>query len=178
MMLRKNLPISDDIFDWVDGDSSEQPESKTFSDAFTTWILAVDVVDRRRWMVLAGLAFGLIAGAGITFYDLTVIDTGGEGMLLPLRHSKDPLLTQALLGAIAVSIWTGAVVGIVAAPAFRRPILVGVLLSSFLSGMIGYAAQTGDGPGPIEMAVFFSTGAAAFAILLAAYLFPQENDID
>ncbi|MCA9073105.1 MAG: hypothetical protein KDA84_29485, partial [Planctomycetaceae bacterium] len=170
IIVNYNLPGMDRLFDWVDDGTTISSESKTLSEAVNDWLAAKDVEDRRCRIVMMGLVVGLLCGAGVSIFDAVQLMGDRQGILLPFDNSPDSLIVQSVLLSLACAIWFGAATGVLATPAFRRPILSAIVIASVLSGMIGFAAHDGRGPGPLEFVTVFSTVAAAGAIFLAANL--------
>lgn len=117
---------------------------------------------------MAGLVVGLLCGIGVSIYDILQLSGDGRGIILPFGNSCDSLTVEAVILTAACAIWLGAATGVLVTPAFRRPILLAVLVAGVLSGLIGYAAQDGRGSGPFVFVAVFSTIAAAGALFLAA----------
>ena len=93
---------SDRIFEKLDDTSDTDDEQKSGHDVFQNWVLAEGIHRRRGWLVVVGLATGLIAGAAGTYLDARQIMAGNTGLLLPLQSTRDPLLTQAIVATLGL----------------------------------------------------------------------------
>ncbi|REJ70659.1 MAG: hypothetical protein DWQ31_00290 [Planctomycetota bacterium] len=173
-MVDYNLPVSHRIYDWVDEGTESPPSS--FDDRFMGWIVAVDVVDRRRRWIFVALALGAVIGGVIAGRDYVAIGEGRTGVVLPMRNVRDSLESQVVMIAGLFSVWTASAFAMLAAPAFRRPILVCAGLGGFIGFMIAYTVQGPTGPRPISGVLILGTAGAAFAILIATVISSPSPD--
>jgi len=176
MIVARNVPVSDRIYDWVDGSEPQEDQAPPFSEAFGSWLLALEVKHRRGWLVLAALIIGLIAGAVLAVHDVNAHQAAQPGYVLPFEHSKDSIVVQGVMLSAAVAIWTAAAVALLAAPAYRRPVLLAIAIFGTIGFGVGYAASDGRGPGPLTLAVFLSTFTSGAAMFLAALISMEEGD--
>lgn len=128
VMVAKNIPfVQEGLVTWVDA-KKEVAHETPFSDAFTAWLLARDTSTSRGWFVACGLVVGVMFGAGVVLRDVNEVIAGRPAVTLPQWGEKDTLETKVLISiaiAIGIAIWITAGCGLLAAPAFRRPILIG-----------------------------------------------------
>lgn len=170
LVVARNLPASSWTLDWVDRGTPPVDDPTGITEAFTDWVLAKNIRVRRGWLVLFALLVGLLVGGAIAVHDVQAISANHAGLALPLKGSRDTLPVQGVILAIAFAIWTASAVGVIAAPAYRRPLLVCVPFAAFLGYAVGYAADNGRGTGPLGLALFASSSAATLALLVAAFM--------
>jgi hypothetical protein len=169
MVIGRNNPIGGTNLDWVDRQQPVVDDPAGVNARFMRWLFATHIADRRRWVVVVGLIAGAMIGAAITIKDIVALQNGGQGLMLPLPGAKDSLQAQAVLMSIACSIWSGAVLALAAAPAYRRMIVFAVLVAACLGSAIGFAAEDGRGAGPFALVVAATTAAAALALGVGSF---------
>ncbi len=125
----QNVPILGSLLFETLHESTEDQQVADAHQSFEGWLLAKGVQKRRGWLVLSGLITGLIAGAIVGLLDIKQLQSGGHGLLLPLSGSRESLAKQAVVASLACAIWTGSLAGILASPAWRRPVGLAVLVS-------------------------------------------------
>lgn len=166
VIIARNLPVSDRIYHWVDRDSNVADDP--LDQALIQWLLGADVKKRRGWLVLGSLVAGLLIGAAISVHDVLAIEANRPGYMLPFAGSRDSLRTQGVLLLPLVATWTASAVALIAAPAYRRAIFLGVVLGGCFGFAIEYASATDHDHRIYVMAIVFATFAAGFAMLVAA----------
>lgn len=176
MIVARNIPLSDRAYDWIGKNEAPPDETTSFSDTLLFWAVASDVSNRRGRIVAAGLVIGLIAGGAIAAHDVLAIHAGERGLVLPFEHTKDSLTVQVGLLTIASSIWSGVAAAVIAAPAYRRPLLLAVPFAAFIAFMIASAADTSRGGGPLGLVIMISSAAALVALFVAACGFEIHDE--
>lgn len=160
----RNVPTAGHrAMDWVDADDpASLDEEGDLSAKLFHWLSAPHVEQRRGWLVLVGLVSGLALGATIAIHDILAVRASKPGWYLPIRGANDSIETQGVLLTLLAVIWIAALAGIVASAAYRRPIVFAGCFGGGIFGLVGYAA----GAPPIGF--FFTTGAIALALIVAA----------
>lgn len=179
LIYAKNIPFAQDqAMQWVDEGSEPHGDDSGVGEQFLIWLVASHVTEPRRWLVIAGLIMGAITGGVIAVHDVSAVNSGGEGWMLPMSGCRDPLETQAVMAALAWIIWAGSMAGLVASAIFRRALILAVGLAAFMSGCIGYAVNDDGRASTFSMIVFFCTIPAAFALLWGTCMSFATNRAD
>lgn len=151
----KNVPfVSERIMEW-----GASPDEMPDDDAFTgfsvlDWMEADHVQRRRGWMVLLGLALGLVIG-----------------VYRAVTAAPDHDIIWSVVKVAVCGLWSAAVAGLFASSAYRRPLLCAALPAAAWGALIGWTAQGGD-----TSAVLWWVGASTTIALILAFIIaaPQE----
>lgn len=160
---------------WLERSALKAPPDEPPTDLMRLlgrWLKGSGAGNRRDRWVIAAFVLGLVAGAAVVIRDVRrlhaaagVVGPAAETIVLPLEGAKDPLVWQAITTSLACGLWTAAVVGVLASTVYRRRILFAVLITSYLGGCIGFAAD--DGRGHIGRGVTYLVTYAILVALLA-----------
>ncbi|MCC9607273.1 hypothetical protein LOC68_13625 [Blastopirellula sp. JC732] len=133
MTIARNIPVAGSQI----ADKMIQPPAQGDVDPISKWatekllhFLTPECQAPHNWIMFTGLALGLLIGGGVAAHDVSAIGQRNEGLVLPLPGSKDSLLTQGVMVAIAFAVWGGGLGGLIASTAYRRFVIVGLMVGA------------------------------------------------